>query len=120
VRRSSRLIGRNEWRLARARTHIPAHASVLSSTEADALTQELVAIVDHARYPLSSRIQTLRVVLARLRPEPARPAASPQPRGLRAAEPGTVSAEGVTGSPVKDGSKKLHLPIASRRAKNET
>jgi hypothetical protein len=51
----------------------------LSDAEAETLTQELAGIVDSARYPLSPRIQTLRAVIARLRPEPARPAASPGP-----------------------------------------
>ena len=52
----------------------------LSDAEAETLTQELAGIVDSARYPLSPRDQTLRAVLARLRPEPARPAVSPEPR----------------------------------------
>jgi hypothetical protein len=52
----------------------------LSDAEAETLTQKLAGIVDSARYPLSPRIQTLRAVLGRLRPEAARPAASPEPR----------------------------------------
>jgi hypothetical protein len=44
----------------------------LSDAEAEALARELAWVVDGDRYPLSPRIQTLRVVLARLRPEPAR------------------------------------------------
>jgi hypothetical protein len=52
----------------------------LSDVEAEALARELAWIVDGDRYPLSPRIQTLRAILARLRPEPARLAASPQPR----------------------------------------
>jgi hypothetical protein len=42
----------------------------LSGDEAAALTQELHAIVENDRYPLSSRIRTLRAILAKLRPEP--------------------------------------------------
>jgi len=52
----------------------------LTDAEAEALAQELAGIIDSARYPLSSRIQTLRAVLTRLRPERARPAASPESR----------------------------------------
>jgi len=44
----------------------------LSDDEAAALANELDAIVRNDRYPLSPRIQTLRAVLAKLRPEPAR------------------------------------------------
>lgn len=44
----------------------------LSDTEAEALIQELVGIIDGARYPLSPRIQTLRAILAKLAPEPVR------------------------------------------------
>ena len=62
-----------------------AHFSVmknleLSDAEAKALARELTWIVDGDRYPLSPRIQTLRAILSRLRPEPARPAASLEPR----------------------------------------
>jgi len=52
----------------------------LTDTEADALTQELAGIVNGARYPLSPRIRTLTAVLDKLRPSPARPAASPESR----------------------------------------
>ena len=44
----------------------------LTDDEAAALTQELHEIVENDRYPLSSRIRTLRAVLNKLRPEPAR------------------------------------------------
>jgi hypothetical protein len=44
----------------------------LSDTEAEALAQELAGIIESARYPLSFRIRTLRAVLDKLRPEPAR------------------------------------------------
>jgi hypothetical protein len=51
----------------------------LSGDEAEALTQELSGAITYARYPLSPRIQTLRAILAKLRAEPARPVASPEP-----------------------------------------
>jgi hypothetical protein len=44
----------------------------LTDEEAAALTQELHAIVGSRRYPLSPRVQTLRAILAKLRPEPVR------------------------------------------------
>jgi hypothetical protein len=44
----------------------------LSDDEAAALTQELYEIVENANYPFSPRIRTLRGILAKLRPEPAR------------------------------------------------
>jgi hypothetical protein len=44
----------------------------LTDDEAAALTQELHDIVENDRYPLSPRIRTLRAILAKLRPEPAR------------------------------------------------
>jgi hypothetical protein len=44
-----------------------------------ALTKELADITGNDRYPFSARIQTLRAILAKLRPEPARePAPSPE------------------------------------------
>jgi hypothetical protein len=44
----------------------------LSDDEAAALTQELHDIVENDRYPFSPRVQTLRAILHKLRPEPAR------------------------------------------------
>jgi hypothetical protein len=44
----------------------------LTDDEAAALTQELHGIVENDRYPFSSRIRTLRAILAKLRPEPMR------------------------------------------------
>jgi hypothetical protein len=52
----------------------------LSDAEAEALAQELGGTINYARYPLSPRIQTLRAILGKLRPEPVRPASSPEPR----------------------------------------
>jgi hypothetical protein len=52
----------------------------LTDAEAEALAQELSGTINYARYPLSPRIQTLRAILAKLKPEPARPVASPEPR----------------------------------------
>jgi hypothetical protein len=44
----------------------------LTHDEAAALTQELHDIVENDRYPFSPRIRTLRDILNKLRPEPAR------------------------------------------------
>ena len=44
----------------------------LSDEEAAALIKELADITGNDRYPFSSRIQTLRAILAKLRPEPVR------------------------------------------------
>jgi hypothetical protein len=52
----------------------------LSDAEAEALAQELGGTINYARYPLSPRIQTLKAILAKLRPEPARPAPLPPRR----------------------------------------
>jgi len=52
----------------------------LSDDEAAALARELHETVKRDRFPFSPRIQTLRAILAKLRPEPARPVASPEPR----------------------------------------
>ena len=40
--------------------------------DAAALIKELADITGNDRYPFSSRIQTLKAILAKLRPEPAR------------------------------------------------
>ena len=52
----------------------------LSDDEADALIQELHDIVENDRYQFSPRIQTLRAILAKLRPEPVRQPLPPPPR----------------------------------------
>jgi hypothetical protein len=44
----------------------------LSDEETAALTQELHEIVESDRYPFSPRVRTLRGILAKIRPEPAR------------------------------------------------
>jgi hypothetical protein len=44
----------------------------LTDAEAEALAQELHGTINYARYPLSPRIQTLRAILQKIRPEPAR------------------------------------------------
>jgi hypothetical protein len=43
-----------------------------AADEAAALIKELAAIIESDRYPLSSRIRTLRAILAKLKPEPER------------------------------------------------
>jgi len=52
----------------------------LTDEEAAVLARELTEITFSTRYPLSPRIKTLNAILAKLRPQPARPAASPEPR----------------------------------------
>ena len=42
----------------------------LTDDEAAALTQELHDIAENDRYPFSPRVQTLRAILHKLRPEP--------------------------------------------------
>jgi hypothetical protein len=49
----------------------------LTNEEAAALIKELPDIRGNDRYPFSSRIQTLRAILAKLRPEPAREPSPP-------------------------------------------
>jgi hypothetical protein len=49
----------------------------LTDEEATALIKELADITGNDRYPFSARIQTLRAILAKLRPEPVREPASP-------------------------------------------
>jgi hypothetical protein len=60
----------------------------LTDEEAAALIKELADITGNDRYPFSARIQTLRAILAKLRPEPVRePAPTPKvyapPRFIR-------------------------------------
>ena len=52
----------------------------LTDEEGAALANELDAIVRNDRYPLSRRIQTLKAILAKLRPEPVR---EPRPEPKR-------------------------------------
>jgi hypothetical protein len=63
----------------------------LAEDEAAALAQELHAIVENDRYPLSPRIRTLREILAKLRPEPVR---EPLPPPKVYAPPQTTAARG--------------------------
>jgi hypothetical protein len=49
----------------------------LSDEEAAALIKELADITGNDRYPFSARIQTLRAILAKLRPEPIREPSPP-------------------------------------------
>ena len=44
----------------------------LTDEETDALTRLLSRTIDNDRYPLSPRVQTLKGILAKIRPEPAR------------------------------------------------
>jgi hypothetical protein len=61
-------------------TPISGYAPELSDDEAEALIQELSGTINYARYPLSPRIQTLRAIISKLDPQPALPAAPPEPR----------------------------------------
>jgi hypothetical protein len=54
----------------------------LTDDEAAALIKELHAIVGSRRYPLSPRTRTLRAILAKLRPEPAREPLPPLRAGM--------------------------------------
>jgi hypothetical protein len=49
----------------------------LTDEEAAALIKELAEITGNDRYPFSARIQTLRAILVKLRPEPVREPAPP-------------------------------------------
>jgi hypothetical protein len=44
----------------------------LSDEETAALARLLTTTIDDDRYPLSPRVQTLKAILAKIRPEPAR------------------------------------------------
>ena len=52
----------------------------LTDEEAASLRRELTDITWNNRFQLSSRVRTLKAILAKLRAEPARPAAAPEPR----------------------------------------
>jgi hypothetical protein len=60
----------------------------LSDLETDALIRVLSTTIDNDRYPLSPRIQTLKAILGKLRPEPVREPLPP----LRHYEPPRASA----------------------------
>jgi hypothetical protein len=68
----------NRWSVHRH--HIRTMNLDLSDEETAALTQELADIVESDRYPFSPRIRTLRAILAKLRPEPAREPLPPPPK----------------------------------------
>jgi hypothetical protein len=77
---------RQRRRRSRAITPIFAVMQHLDVTDA-ALIKELADITGNDRYPFSARIQTLRAILAKLRPESAREPLPPQvnapPRFIR-------------------------------------
>ena len=54
------------------RTHLPVMMLDLTEEEADALARMLRRTIDDDRYPLSPRIQLLKAILGKLRPEPER------------------------------------------------
>jgi hypothetical protein len=49
----------------------------LTDEETDALARLLSRTIDNDRYPLSPRVQTLKGILAKIRPEPAREPSPP-------------------------------------------
>jgi hypothetical protein len=51
----------------------------LNDVQAEVLIRELHSIIQNDRYPLSPRIVALREILGKLRPEPARAAATAPP-----------------------------------------
>jgi hypothetical protein len=55
-----------------SRPHLPVMHIDLTEEETAALTQELHDIVENDRYQFSPRIRTLKGILAKLSPEPAR------------------------------------------------
>jgi hypothetical protein len=54
------------------RTHLPVMMLDPTEEETDALTRLLSRAIDDDRYPLSPRMQTVKAILAKLRPEPVR------------------------------------------------
>jgi hypothetical protein len=54
----------------------------LSDEEEAVLAVELVQLISRAKYPFSDRVRTLGAILNKLRREPARPAAAPEPPKL--------------------------------------
>jgi hypothetical protein len=52
----------------------------LTDEETDALARLLRRTIDDDRYPLSPRVQTLKAILAKIQPEPAREPLSPPKR----------------------------------------
>ena len=52
----------------------------LSDEEEAVVAVEWVQLISRTKYPLSDRVRTLGAILNKLRPERARPAASPEPR----------------------------------------
>jgi hypothetical protein len=71
------------------RTHLPVMMLDLTEEETEALARLLRRTIDDDRYPLSPRVQTLRAVLDKIRPEPVR---EPSPARKVYAPPRTVSA----------------------------
>jgi hypothetical protein len=54
------------------RTHLPIMMLDLIDEETEALATLLRRTIDDDRYPLSPRVQILKAILAKVRPEPAR------------------------------------------------
>ena len=54
------------------RPHLPFMMLDLTEEETDALARLLSRTIDDDRYPLSPRVQTLKAILIKIRPEPVR------------------------------------------------
>ena len=95
--------------------HIPAMKNLeLTDDEAQALVRVLGDAIDSDRYPLSPRMQVLRGILARLRPEPARPAPR-RSRGSMRRRRGAVS-EAWVARTSNDPFRRANFPSRDRQA----
>jgi len=69
----------------RLKTAVKINADGLAALDLSAaLARLLTTTIDADRYPLSPRIQTLKAILAKIRPEPARQPLPPPPRATAA------------------------------------
>ena len=59
---------------------MPAMVLDLTEEETDALAGLLRRTIDYDRYPLSPRVQTLKAILAKIQPYPAREPLAPPPK----------------------------------------
>ena len=66
----------------------------LTDEEEAVLAVELVQLISRAKHPFSDRVRALGAILNKLRPEPARPATSPEPRVYEPPSKGRSSERG--------------------------
>ena len=83
-------VARYPFRNAGRDHHLSGMKLELTDAEAEALVEELSGTINYARFPLSHRIQMLRAILGKLKPEPAQPAASPAPKIYEPSEQGPL------------------------------